>query len=96
MSAASKATLAFTSLSAIAIIVSVHYGQKAERAVCNPIALRSGHADVLQAMHAGVLRDMERQQQMKDRQLDFDMQRALEAEYKKIQSVHDTTDATNT
>jgi protein PET117 len=47
-------------------------------------------------MHQGVLRDMERQKAMKERQLDFDMQRALEAEYKKIQSVHDTTDGAGT
>lgn len=47
-------------------------------------------------MHAGVLRDMERQKAMKERQLDFDMQKALEAEYKKIQSVHDTTNAVDT
>lgn len=40
-------------------------------------------------MHAGVLRDMEQQRLKKERQLDFDMQRALEAEYKKVQSVHD-------
>ncbi|KAF2417439.1 hypothetical protein EJ08DRAFT_600028 [Tothia fuscella] len=76
MSAASKATLAFTSIGAVAIIISVHYGQKAERAT----------------MHAGVLRDMERQKQMKERQLDFDVQKALEEEYKKVQPVKETTD----
>lgn len=32
---------------------------------------------------------MEQQRIKKERQLDFDMQRALEAEYKKEQSVHD-------
>lgn len=40
-------------------------------------------------MHAGVVRDMEQQRLKKERQLDFDMQKALEIEYKKIQTVHD-------
>lgn len=40
-----------------------------------------------QAMHAGVIRDMEQQRIKKERQADFDMQRALEEEYKKVQSV---------
>lgn len=40
-------------------------------------------------MHAGVIRDMEQQRLKKERQLDFDMQRALEQEYKKVQTVHD-------
>lgn len=40
-------------------------------------------------MHQGVVRDMEQQRLKKERQLDFDMQRALEEEYKKVQSVHD-------
>jgi len=51
----------------------VHYGQQAEKA----------------AMHAGVIRDMDQQKLKRERQLDFDMQRALEEEYKKVQSVHD-------
>ena len=42
-------------------------------------------------MHAGVLRDMEQQRIRKERQLDFDMQRALEDEYRKVQTVKDTT-----
>lgn len=37
MSAASKATLAATSLSAIGIIIFVHYGQKVEKAVCQEL-----------------------------------------------------------
>lgn len=41
------------------------------------------------AMHAGVLRDMDQQRLKKERQLDFDMQQALEKEYRKVQSVHD-------
>lgn len=40
-------------------------------------------------MHQGVIRDMEQQRIKRERQLDFDMQRALEAEYKKDQTVHD-------
>jgi protein PET117 len=44
-------------------------------------------------MHAGVLRDVEQQRIRRERQLDFDMQRALEQEYKKIQTVHETTDS---
>lgn len=43
-------------------------------------------------MHQGVVRDMEQQRLKKERQLDFDMQRALEAEYKQEQSVRSTTD----
>jgi protein PET117 len=42
----------------------------------------------VQAMHAGVLRDMEQQRIKKERQLDFEMQRALEEEYRKVQHVH--------
>ena len=41
-------------------------------------------------MHAGVVRDMEQQRIKKERQLDFDMQRALEEEYKKGQTVRDS------
>ena len=38
-------------------------------------------------MHAGVLRDIEQQRIKKERQLDFEMQRALEDEYRKLQTV---------
>ena len=45
-------------------------------------------------MHEGVLRDMEQQKLRQERQLDFDMQRALEQEYRKVQKVDDwRTDA---
>ena len=47
----------------------------------------------VQAMHEGVIRDMEQQRIKRERQLDFDMQRELEAEYKKEQTVRDTTAA---
>ena len=40
-------------------------------------------------MHAGVIRDFEQQRVKKERQADFDMQRALEEEYRKVQKVHD-------
>ena len=39
-------------------------------------------------MHQGVVRDMEQQRIKAERKLDFDMQRALEAEYKREQTVH--------
>jgi protein PET117 len=48
---------------------------------------------ITKAMHAGVIRDMEQQRIKKERQLDFEMQRALEQEYKKVQTVHDGGDA---
>ena len=51
-------------------------------------------------MHQGVVRDMEQQRIKKERQLDFDMQKALEEEYKKGQTVREMTadipPATNT
>ena len=40
-------------------------------------------------MHAGVIRDIEQQRLKKERQADFEMQRALEEEYRKVQQVHD-------
>jgi len=40
-------------------------------------------------MHAGVIRDMEQQRLKRERQLDFEMQASLEAEYRKIQNVSD-------
>jgi protein PET117 len=46
-------------------------------------------------MHEGVIRDMEQQRVKKERQLDFDMQRALEEEYKKGQTVRDSTTETD-
>lgn len=43
-------------------------------------------------MHEGVVRDMEQQRIKRERQLDFDMQRALEEEYKREQNVHSSLD----
>lgn len=39
-------------------------------------------------MHEGVVRDMEQQRIKRERQLDFDIQRELEAQYKRDQTVH--------
>ncbi|KAL8781666.1 MAG: hypothetical protein Q9213_005883 [Squamulea squamosa] len=71
MSTASKLTLAGTSLAAIGTIFLVHYGQQNEKA----------------AMHAGVIRDMEQQRIKRERQAEFEMQRQLEGEYRKVQTV---------
>jgi protein PET117 len=49
-------------------------------------------ADSWQAMHAGVVRDMEQQRVKKERQLDFEMQKTLEEEYKKEQRVQSSTE----
>jgi len=45
-------------------------------------------------MHAGVIRDIEQQRVKKERQLDFEMQRQLEEEYRKVQRVRDGDDKT--
>ncbi|OAA66658.1 hypothetical protein SPI_01234 [Niveomyces insectorum RCEF 264] len=76
MSRASKLALMSTSLFAATAVVFVHFQQGAEK----------------KAMHQGVVRDMEQQRIKKERQLDFDLQRALEAEYKKEQTVHDVVE----
>ncbi|KLJ08748.1 hypothetical protein EMPG_15816 [Blastomyces silverae] len=74
MSRASKLTLAGTSLMTVGIVYFVHWTQEADKA----------------AMHAGVQRDLENQRIKRERQADFEMQRALEAEYRKIQTVSDS------
>lgn len=43
-------------------------------------------------MHQGVVRDMEQQRIKRERQLDFDLQRQLEAEYKQEQTVRDSVE----
>lgn len=43
-------------------------------------------------MHQGVVRDMEQQRIKAERQLDFDLQRQLEAEFKREQTVHSSID----
>lgn len=40
-------------------------------------------------MHAGVERDLEHQRIKRERQADFEMQKALEREYRKLQTVSD-------
>ncbi|RBR07359.1 uncharacterized protein FIESC28_10702 [Fusarium coffeatum] len=74
MSRASKLTLLGTSLGTVGIVFAVHFQQKFER----------------EAMHEGVIRDMEQQRVKRERQLDFDLQKQLEAEYKREQTVHDS------
>jgi len=73
MSRAAKLTLLGSSVFALSTIVFVHYAQQSEKA----------------AMHSGVIRDVEQQRIKKERQLDFEMQRALEEEYRKLQNVRD-------
>ncbi|KAL2010941.1 hypothetical protein VTN00DRAFT_3659 [Thermoascus crustaceus] len=73
MSRASKFTLAATSLATVGIVYFVHWAQEADRA----------------ALHAGVERDEERQRIKRERQAEFEMQRRLEEEYRKIQTVSD-------
>ena len=90
MSTGSKITLLGSSLSAIGIVYFVHMSQKWEQAVCNVlgIILRWNLWLTYQkAMHEGVVRDMAQQKIKKERQADFDMQRQLEEEYKKVQSL---------
>jgi protein PET117 len=41
-------------------------------------------------MHEGVVRDMEQQRIKRERQLDFDMQRQLEEEYRREQTVRNS------
>lgn len=43
-------------------------------------------------MHQGVVRDMEQQRIKRERQLDFDLQRQLEAEYRQEQTVRSSTE----
>ncbi|KAI1500319.1 cytochrome c oxidase assembly protein [Biscogniauxia marginata] len=74
MSRASQLTLFGTSMFAVSTIVFVHFQQKFEK----------------EAMHQGVVRDMEQQRIKKERQLDFEMQKALEEEYKKGQTVSES------
>jgi len=73
MSKAAKLTFTGFSIFAASTIIFVHFQQSSEKS----------------AMHAGVVRDMEQQRVKKERQADFDMQRALEEEYRKVQTVND-------
>ncbi|KAF6784607.1 cytochrome c oxidase assembly protein [Colletotrichum sojae] len=99
MSRASKLTLAATSLFAASTIVIVHFQQKFEKEACRTIPLSlAGEVTATavtershpQAMHQGVIRDMELQRIKRERQLDFDIQRTLEEEYKREQTVRES------
>ncbi|KAK5109327.1 hypothetical protein LTR62_007096 [Meristemomyces frigidus] len=76
MSTRAKLTLATTTLSAIGVVIFVHQQQVSDKA----------------AMHQGVIRDMEQQRVKRERLLDFEMQRQLEEEYRKVQSVSDSSE----
>ncbi|KAB8216794.1 cytochrome c oxidase assembly protein [Aspergillus novoparasiticus] len=71
MSRASKLTLAATGLGAAGIISFVHWAQEQDKA----------------SMHKGVERDMEKQRIRQERQAEFEIQRRLEEEYRKLQTV---------
>ncbi|KZM22162.1 uncharacterized protein EKO05_0003868 [Ascochyta rabiei] len=75
MSRASQITLATTCTIAIGTVAFVHFSQKQDKA----------------AMHAGVIRDYEQQRVKRERQADFEMQKALQEEYLKYQTVHDSS-----
>ncbi|KZZ88920.1 hypothetical protein AAP_04712 [Ascosphaera apis ARSEF 7405] len=81
MSRASKITLALTTLSTAGVVWLVHWSQQRD----------------LELLHAGVVRDMENQERKRqvqlERKADFEMQKQLEAEYRKIQHVSDSTDS---
>ncbi|KAJ5621962.1 hypothetical protein N7528_005194 [Penicillium herquei] len=75
MSRASKLTLAATGLGTAGIVWFVHWAQEADRA----------------AMHRGVERDMEKQRIRQERQAEFELQKRLQEEYLKLQTVSSTT-----
>ncbi|TGZ84224.1 hypothetical protein EX30DRAFT_303572 [Ascodesmis nigricans] len=76
MSRAAKGTLLGTTLLCGATVAFVHYVQTSEKA----------------AMHQGVIRDEERRRIQLERKLDFEMQKQLQDEMLKEQSVRDTSD----
>ena len=95
MSNASKLTLLGTSLSAVGIIFFVHWAQQSEKAVrliWTQSLYDSHRLKILQTMHAGVVRDIQQQKVKAERKADFEMQRQLEDEYRKIQTVSDGSD----
>ncbi|KAI9925709.1 hypothetical protein ASPWEDRAFT_112582 [Aspergillus wentii DTO 134E9] len=71
MSRASKLTFAATGLGTAGIVYFVHWSQEQEKA----------------AMHKGVERDMEKQRIRQERRADFEIQKKLEEEYRKLQNV---------
>lgn len=94
MSTASRLTLLGTIVGTVGVVGFVHWAQTAEKAVIFlPTELETKRLiSDMQAMHAGVVRDMEQQRVKRERKADFEMQRQLEEEYKKIQSVPDSTE----
>ncbi|PWY77102.1 cytochrome c oxidase assembly protein [Aspergillus heteromorphus CBS 117.55] len=76
MSRASKLTLAATGLGTAGIIYFVHWAQEQEKV----------------SMHKAVEQDMEKQRIRRERQAEFEMQRALEQEYLKLQKVSPSAD----
>ncbi|PWY78129.1 cytochrome c oxidase assembly protein [Aspergillus sclerotioniger CBS 115572] len=79
MSRASKLTLAATGLGTAGIICFVHWAQEQEKV----------------GMHKAVEQDMEKQRIRRERQAEFEMQRALEEEYRKLQTVSPSVDETS-
>lgn len=100
MSRASKLTLAATGLGTAGIVYFVHWAQENDRAVRTGSLLSVDDIlmiySVTQAMHKGVERDMEKQRIRQERQAEFELQKRLEQEYLKLQTVHSTTDGTET
>lgn len=100
MSRASKLTLAATGLGTAGIVYFVHWAQENDRAVWTRSMVSCGGMliidSVIQAMHKGVERDMEKQRIRQERQAEFEMQKRLEQEYLKLQTVHSTTDGMDT
>ncbi len=92
MSTASRLTLFGTIVGTVGIVGFVHWAQTAEKAVISLPTTREQSTNLMQAMHAGVVRDMEQQRVKRERQADFEMQRQLEDEYRKIQNVSDSTE----
>ncbi|KAL5334845.1 hypothetical protein BJX70DRAFT_402144 [Aspergillus crustosus] len=76
MSRASKLTFLGTGVATAGIVYFVHWSQEQEKA----------------SMHKGVERDLEKQQIRLERQADFAMQKTLEEEYRKLQTVSPSID----
>jgi protein PET117 len=106
MSQASRIALATTSTFTCGMIAWVHFRQKAERYVCSALSFLLIFIYIylldpfpltrnIKNMHQGVVLDMERQRVKKERELDFEMQRQLEEEYKREQNVHSSLEPLN-
>lgn len=91
MSRASQITLATTCATAIGVVAFVHFAQQQDKAVSIVSRHNLWNLTYVQAMHAGVIRDFEQQRIKRERQADFEMQKALQEEYLKYQTVHDSS-----